>query len=53
MSQKDLSKTIPYGDLGIIPLESSKAIGKKVNSFYQLQKGFLHHRCRMPTFWVR
>lgn len=25
MSQKDLSKTIPYGDLGIIPLESSKA----------------------------
>ena len=28
MSQKDLSKTIPYGDLGIIPLESSKAIGK-------------------------
>ena len=31
MSQKDLSKTIPYGDLGIIPLESSKAIGKKVN----------------------
>lgn len=29
MSQKDLSKTIPYGDLGIIPLESSKAIGKK------------------------
>lgn len=33
MSQKDLSKTIPYGDLGIIPLESSKAIGKKVNDY--------------------
>ena len=33
MSQKDLSKTIPYGDLGIIPLESSKAIGKKVDDY--------------------
>lgn len=34
MSQKDLSKTIPYGDLGIIPLESSKAIGKKVDDYH-------------------
>lgn len=33
MSQKDLSKTIPYGDLGIIALESSKAIGKKVDKY--------------------
>ena len=33
MSQKDLSKTITYGDLGIIPLESSKAIGKKVDDY--------------------
>lgn len=33
MSQKDLSKTIPYGDLGIISLESSKAIGKKVDKY--------------------
>ena len=33
MSPIDLSKTIPYGDLGIIPLESSKAIGKKVDDY--------------------
>lgn len=33
MSQKDLSQTVPYGDLGIIPLESSKLIGKKVDSY--------------------
>ena len=31
MSQKDLSQTIPYGDLAIIPLESSKMLGKKVD----------------------
>lgn len=28
---KDLSQTIPYGDLAIIPLESSKMLGKKVD----------------------
>lgn len=33
MSQKDLTLTIPYGDLGIIPLESSRAIGNKVDKF--------------------
>lgn len=33
MSQKDLAKTIPYGDLGIIPLESSKNIGQKVDQY--------------------
>lgn len=33
MSQKDLSQTIPYGDLGIIPLESSKSIGEKVDKY--------------------
>lgn len=33
MSQKDLAQTIPYGDLGIIPLESSKTIGKKVDEY--------------------
>lgn len=33
MSQKDLAQTIPYGDLGIIPLESSKSIGKKVDEY--------------------
>lgn len=33
MSQKNLSQTVPYGDLGIIPLESSKLIGKKVDSY--------------------
>ncbi len=33
MSQKDLSQTIPYGDLGIIPLESSRTIGKKVDDY--------------------
>ena len=31
MSQKDLSQTIPYGDLAIIPLESSKMLGRKVD----------------------
>ena len=29
MSQKDLSKTIPYGDLGIIPLEKQQSNRKK------------------------
>ncbi len=29
MSQKDLSKTIPYGDLGIIPLRAAKQSEKK------------------------
>ncbi len=33
MSPKNLSNTIPYGDLGIIPLESSRAIGKKVDAY--------------------
>ncbi len=33
MSQKDLEQTIPVGDLGIIPLESSRAIGKKVDAY--------------------
>ena len=33
MSQKDLEQTIPYGDLGIIPLESSRSIGKKVDEY--------------------
>lgn len=33
MNQIDLAKTIPYGDLGIIPLESSKQIGKKVDQY--------------------
>lgn len=33
MSQKDLSQTIPYGDLAIIPLESSRMIGKKVDDY--------------------
>lgn len=33
MSQKDLSNIIPYGDLAIIPLESSKPIGKKVDEY--------------------
>lgn len=33
MSQKDLSKIIPYGGLAIIPLESSKPIGKKVDEY--------------------
>ena len=33
MSQKDLAQTIPYGDLGIIPLESSRTIGKKVDEY--------------------
>ncbi len=31
MSQKDLSQTIPYGDLAIIPLESSKMLGRRVD----------------------
>ncbi|MCH5264831.1 MAG: ribose-phosphate pyrophosphokinase [Lachnospiraceae bacterium] len=33
MSQKDLAQTIPYGDLGIIPLESSRSIGEKVDAY--------------------
>ena len=33
MSQKDLSQTIPYGDLAILPLESSRMIGKKVDEY--------------------
>ncbi len=33
MSQKDFSNIVPYGDLGIIPLESSKSIGKKVDEY--------------------
>lgn len=33
MNQIDLAKTIPYGDLGIIPLESSKNIGQKVDQY--------------------
>ena len=33
MSQKDLTKIIPYGDLAIIPLESSRPIGEKVNAY--------------------
>ncbi len=33
MSQKDLEQTIPYGDLGIIPLESSKPLGSKVDEY--------------------
>ena len=33
MSQKDLEQTIPYGDLGIIPLESSKLLGSKVDEY--------------------
>ncbi|MCR5691546.1 MAG: ribose-phosphate pyrophosphokinase-like domain-containing protein, partial [Eubacterium sp.] len=33
MNQKDLTKIIPYGDLAIIPLESSKEIGKKVDNY--------------------
>jgi ribose-phosphate pyrophosphokinase len=33
MSQKDLTKIIPYGDLAIIPLESSRLIGEKVDAY--------------------
>lgn len=33
MSQKDLTKIIPYGDLAIIPLESSRPIGEKVDAY--------------------
>ena len=33
MSVKDLANTIPYGDLAIIPLESSKSIGEKVDMY--------------------
>ena len=33
MSVKDLANTIPYGDLAIIPLESSKEIGNKVDMY--------------------
>ncbi len=33
MSQKDLTKIIPYGDLAIIPLESSRPIGERVDAY--------------------
>lgn len=33
MSQKDLTKIIPYGGLAIIPLESSRPIGEKVDAY--------------------
>lgn len=33
MSQKDLTTIIPYGDLAIIPLESSRPIGEKVDAY--------------------
>ena len=33
MSQKDLTKIIPYGDLAIIPFESSRPIGEKVDAY--------------------
>ena len=33
MSQKDLTKIIPYGYLAIIPLESSRPIGEKVDAY--------------------
>ena len=33
MSQKDLTKIIPYGDLAIIPLESSRPLGEKVDAY--------------------
>lgn len=33
MSQKDLTKIIPYGDLAIIPLESIRPIGEKVDAY--------------------
>lgn len=33
MSQNDLTKIIPYGDLAIIPLESSRPIGEKVDAY--------------------
>jgi len=33
MSVKDLANTIPYGDLAIIPLESSRPIGEKVDMY--------------------
>ena len=32
-TQKELNKIIPYGDLAIIPLESSRAIGAKVDKY--------------------
>lgn len=32
-SQKELNKVIPYGDLGIIALESSRKIGEKVDKY--------------------
>ncbi|MCR4605664.1 MAG: ribose-phosphate pyrophosphokinase [Eubacterium sp.] len=32
-TQKELNKIIPYGDLAIIPLESSREIGKKVDNY--------------------
>ncbi len=40
MSQKDLSKTIPFGDLAIIPLESSRMIGKKVDEYIVRWRNF-------------
>ena len=38
MSQKDLTKIIPYGDLAIIPLESSRPIGEKVDAHKFLEQ---------------
>ena len=32
-TQKELNKSIPYGDLAILPLESSRAIGEKVDRY--------------------
>ena len=32
-TQKELNKVIPYGDLAIIPLESSRKIGEKVDRY--------------------
>ena len=32
-TQKELNKIIPYGDLAIIPLESSRSIGEKVDNY--------------------
>ena len=33
MSQDNFADIIPYGDLGIIALESSRAIGEKVDNY--------------------
>ena len=33
MSQDNFADIIPYGDLGIIALESSRSIGQKVDNF--------------------